>query len=106
MFLAQARRLAGLEITAAVDIDLEKARAAFARAGWPEPAPLTTTLDDVLERVEVVVEATGLPRVGVRHALRAIDAGKHIVMVNVEADALVGPELARRAAARGVHLSM
>ena len=36
------------------------------------------------------------------HALRAIEAGRHVVMVNVEADALVGPLLARRAQAAGV----
>ena len=32
----------------------------------------------------------------------AIEAGRHVVMVNVEADALVGPLLARRAQAAGV----
>ena len=33
---------------------------------------------------------------------RAIAAGKHIVMVNVEADVLAGPLLARKARAAGV----
>jgi predicted homoserine dehydrogenase-like protein len=123
MFLAQARRLDGLEVTTAIDLDLDKARSAFARAGWaasdidaPTPSAalatgrtfLTTTLDDVLgvDEIDLVIEATGLPRVGTRHALGAIDAGKHVVLVNVEADVLVGPELARRAADRGVHCSM
>ena len=36
----------------------------------------------------------------------AFQAGKHIVMVNVEADVLVGPWLARQAAAAGVVYSM
>ena len=36
---------------------------------------------------------------GVEHALLAIEHGRHVVMVNVEADALVGPLLARRAQA-------
>ena len=108
MFLAQARRLATLEITAAVDIDLDKARAAFARAGWTSTArgPLHDHARRRRRGVDIVVEATGLPRVGTRHALQAIDAGKHVVLVNVEADVLVGPALARRAAARGVHCSM
>ena len=112
MFLAQARRLAGLEISAAIDLDLDRARAAFVRAGWTaaelSAVHLTTTLDDVVDapELEVVIEATGLPRVGTRHALRAIAAGKHVVLVNVEADALAGPALARRAAERGVHCSM
>src|SRR5205085_6153516 len=56
--------------------------------------------------VEVIVEATGVPGAGIRHALRAIAHGKHIVMVNVEADALAGPLLARRARAAGVVYSL
>jgi predicted homoserine dehydrogenase-like protein len=47
--------------------------------------------------VEVVVEATGHAPVGITHARRAIAEGKHIVMVNVEADVLAGPALAREA---------
>jgi predicted homoserine dehydrogenase-like protein len=43
---------------------------------------------------------------GIRHALQAIAHGKHIVMVNVEADALAGPLLARRATAAGVVYSL
>ena len=43
------------------------------------------------------MEATGVPAAGIRHALAAIAHGKHIVMVNVEADALAGPLLARKA---------
>ncbi len=52
--------------------------------------------------IEVVIEATGDPRTGVRLCLAAIAAGKHVVMVNVEADVLAGPLLARRARAAGV----
>jgi predicted homoserine dehydrogenase-like protein len=43
---------------------------------------------------------------GIRHALACIEHGKHIVMVNVEADALVGPLLAQRAGAAGVIYSL
>src|SRR5207244_11416588 len=43
---------------------------------------------------------------GIRHAKAAIAGGKHIVMVNVEADALAGPLLARQAAAAGVVYSL
>ena len=45
------------------------------------------------ERVDVVIEATGDPAAGIAHALAAIEARKHIVMVNVEADALAGAAL-------------
>ena len=44
-----------------------------------------------------MIEATGDAPAGVEHALMAIEHGRHVVMVNVEADALVGPLLARRA---------
>src|SRR3712207_9082384 len=58
------------------------------------------------EDVEVVIEATGSPEAGIRHALAAIEHGKHIVMVNVEADVLAGPLLAERARAAGTVYSM
>ena len=44
-----------------------------------------------------MVEATGHAPAGIAHARRAIAEGKHIVMVNVEADVLAGPLLAREA---------
>ena len=56
--------------------------------------------------VEVVVEATGAPAAGIAHARAAIAAGKHIVMVNVEADVLAGPLLAEEARAKGVVYSL
>src|SRR5699024_5680188 len=46
------------------------------------------------------------PLVGTHHALTAIDRGKHVIMVNVEADSMVGPLLQRRAEAAGVVYSM
>jgi predicted homoserine dehydrogenase-like protein len=54
----------------------------------------------------VIVEATGIPGAGIAHCLKAIQNGKHIVMVNVEADALAGPLLARRAKEAGVVYSL
>ena len=57
-------------------------------------------------RIEVIVECTGHPAAGIRHALAAIAHGKHIVMVNVEADVLAGPLLAEKARAAGTVYSM
>ncbi|MEO1265085.1 MAG: SAF domain-containing protein, partial [Pseudomonadota bacterium] len=54
----------------------------------------------------VIIEATGDPGNGIRIAKAAIAAGKHIVMVNVEADALAGPLLARMARDAGVVYSL
>src|SRR4029077_7113375 len=55
---------------------------------------------------EVIVEATGVPGAGIHHALGTIAHGKHIVMVNVEADAVAGALLAARAKAAGVVYSL
>ena len=88
-------------------------------AGWPDAALAARSAEDARRHgttwltddaagliaapgVEVVIEATGDAPAGVEHALRAIEAGRHVVMVNVEADALVGPLLARRARAAGI----
>src|SRR3712207_8124619 len=61
--------------------------------------PYTTLFRSMIaaDGVDVIVEATGNPIVGIHHALRCFYHGRHLVMVNVEADALVGPLLARRA---------
>jgi predicted homoserine dehydrogenase-like protein len=110
MFAAQALHTPGLAIAAVADLRPERARDNLIAAGWPEralPRLHTDTaplLDDA--SIEVVIEATGDPLVGAGHALAAIAAGKHVVMVNVEADVLVGPALASRARDAGVVYSL
>ena len=71
----------------------------------------TCVTDDALAAiasgaVEIVIDATGSPAAGIRHALACCAHGKHIVMVNVEADALAGPLLARRAQEAGIVYSL
>src|SRR5205823_13377048 len=56
--------------------------------------------------IDVMIEATGDPRTGIRFALQSIAHGKHIIMVNVEADVVAGPLLARKARAAGVVYSL
>jgi predicted homoserine dehydrogenase-like protein len=56
--------------------------------------------------MEVVIDATGHPAAGIRHALLCCAHRRHIVMVNVEADVLAGPLLARRAAEAGIVYSL
>jgi predicted homoserine dehydrogenase-like protein len=119
MFLSQARRTAGMHVVAVADLDPNRARASLARVGWaPEQfdaksldqaARIGTTCitDDAQQAiashaVDIVIDATGSPAAGIRHALAAAHHGKHIVMVNVEADALAGPLLAQRAREAGV----
>ena len=112
MFLAQVPTTTGLEVTVIADLDPQRARDTCVAVGW-EPERLTRTrfTDDgqaliAAADVDVVVEATGHPAAGVTHARTAIHEGKHIVMVNVEADVLVGALLAREAAAAGIVYSM
>jgi predicted homoserine dehydrogenase-like protein len=50
----------------------------------------------------VVIDATGNPNVGAEVALATIGAGKHIVMMNVEADVTIGPYLSAKAHEAGV----
>ena len=40
--------------------------------------------------IDIVIDATGNPAAGIRHVLACCTHGKHVVMVNVEADALAG----------------
>ncbi len=123
MFLAQARRVPGLHVLGIADLAPERARGALLRAGWPEARFAAASLAEALatgatyvgddasaliaaDGLDLVVEATGVPAAGVAHCLLAIDYGRHIVMVNVEADALAGPILARRAAEAGLVYSL
>ena len=52
--------------------------------------------------IDVVVDATGVPNTGAKIAMSAIKNKKHIVMLNVEADVVVGPILNKMARENGV----
>jgi predicted homoserine dehydrogenase-like protein len=123
MWLAQVPRTPGVQVVGIADLRPERARAALARAGWPRERGEARSAGEAARRgstwvtedalavvrageVEVVVDATGDPAAGIRHALASFEAGKHVVMVNVEADALAGPLLAERARAAGVVYSL
>ena len=112
MFLSQVPSTAGLEVRAIADLDPDRARAACRAVGWSDAGIAATRFtDDAVEAVrddavDVVVEATGDPTAGIAHARAACAAGRHIVMVNVEADVLAGPLLAAEARAAGVVYTM
>ncbi|HEX6442523.1 MAG TPA: Gfo/Idh/MocA family oxidoreductase [Stellaceae bacterium] len=112
MFLNQVPTMPGLEVAVIADLDPERARNACRKVGWdPKRTGNTRFVESGAEAcadpaVEVVVEATGSPPAGIAHARAAIAAGKHIVMVNVEADVLAGPLLAEAAREKGVVYSL
>ena len=123
MFLAQARLTPGMHILGIADLNVERAREACRRTGWPAEqfaAPSfaaalksggTHLTDDAMaliaaDGLDVVIEATGVPPAGIKHALAAIAHKRHIIMVCVEADVLAGPLLAKKAQEAGVVYSL
>ena len=112
MFLSQVPTTAGLEVTVIADLKPENAINACKNVGWSDELINKTKFVDEaikairLSEVDVVVEATGFPAGGIEHARQAFQNGKHIIMVNVEADVLAGAALVKEAKSAGVVYSM
>ena len=123
MYLAQAKHTPGIHVVGIADLDPARARAMLARTGWESARfaarafadacrnAATYVTDDAstlidAPEIDIVIDATGNPAAGIRHALASFARGKHVVMVNVEADALAGPLLARRAREHDVVYSL
>ncbi len=123
MYLSQARRTPRIHLAAVADLSPPRARDALAHVGWPADRIAARGFDDARingttfvtddaaaliasNAVEVVIDATGSPAAGITHVLQCCAHGKHVVMVNVEADALAGPLLAQRAKAAGIVYSL
>lgn len=123
MFLSQARITPAMHIAAIADLNPDRVKQQLRPAGWSDDVFDTRSIADAARsgrtfvtddaskiltapEIDVVIDATGDPHLGIRFALAAIQNGKHIVMVNVEADVLAGPLLAKKAAAAGVVYSL
>ncbi|KAF2705294.1 putative homoserine dehydrogenase [Pleomassaria siparia CBS 279.74] len=126
MFVSQSHRTVGMRLAAIADLDPKRALASLKRVNVPEGGYDTSAslpLDEALKQgktaittdssamiatpgIDVILECTGNPAAGVRHALLCCQHKKHIVMVNVEADVLAGPLLTRKAKEAGVIYSM
>jgi predicted homoserine dehydrogenase-like protein len=123
MYLAQVPRTPGVHLVGIADLSPDGARANLARVGWNLQHASAPSLDAAIQSgathigedwralvrhpaIDIVVECTGSPLAAVEHCLEAFAQGKHVVNVTVEADALCGPILARRAAAAGVVYSL
>ncbi len=122
-FLTLARNLNGLHILGIADLSVDRVCRALRNAEWQAEQYAATSFDHALKTgttymtedtgaliaadgPEIIVEATGNAMAGVRHGLKAIDEGRHLIMVNVEADALAGPLLSERASASGIVYSL
>jgi len=123
MFLAQVRLTPGMHLAGLADLLPQRAKERLTTVGWPQEQIAAASIGDALDTgktlvtdnalaviecpdIDVVIEATGDPVTGIELCQAAIRNGKHIVMVNVEADALAGPLLARRAREAGVVYSL
>ncbi|MEO5701477.1 MAG: SAF domain-containing protein [Casimicrobiaceae bacterium] len=123
MYLSQAKHTAGIHIVGIADLAPDRARATLARTGWSAERVGATSLGEAAKRgtthvgddalaliaapeVDIVIDATGSPAAGIRHVLACCEYRTHVVMVNVEADALAGPLLARRAQEAGIVYSL
>jgi len=108
---------------AIADLSPDRARRSLRRVGWTDEQSSARSFADSIahgttfvtddaaaliaaDGMEVVIDATGHPEAGIRHALLCCQHRRHIVMVNVEADVLAGPLLARRAAEAGIVYSL
>jgi predicted homoserine dehydrogenase-like protein len=123
MYLAQAGSTEGVHLAAIADLAPARAIEALRRTGWRNGQGTAASLTDALAKgttfitddapamiaspgIDVIIDATGSPSAGITHVLACCREGKHIIMVNVEADALAGPLLARRAAEAGIVYSL
>ncbi len=112
MFLSQVPSTLGIEVLVIADLKPDNAVKACKNVGWSDDLINKTKFVDSgtdaikLNEVEVVIEATGFPAAGIEHARQAFRNGKHIIMVNVEADVLAGAALVKEANSAGVVYSM
>lgn len=121
----QIARVPGMRTAIVADLDTDRAMGALEEANVDEDVIEIDSVDDAnraidaadaavvddpfvltASDVDVVVEATGVPDAGAHHAYEAINEGKHVVMVTVEADTVVGPILAEMAENAGVTYSL
>lgn len=121
--VTQCRQMTGIAVAAIAEINLEAAKKALRIAGHPEDgqtiaetsAPFNSALESgkaaitqdaqlvcTSPHIDVVIDATGKPAVGAEIGLTAMEHGKHLVMMNVEADVTIGTYLAREAKRLGV----
>src|SRR3712207_2808091 len=92
MFLAQARTTAGMHVVAVTDLNISRAKSQLKMASWPDEQSQASSFDDAVKTgktfltddaeamishpaIEVIVEATGDPKTGMRLCLKTIEAG-------------------------------
>jgi len=126
MFLSQVRLTPGMQVVGIAELDPQKAIEACIKTGWPKERlrvvsstgeinnaakiQSVAVTDDALALIDadldVIIEITGIPEAGAVHAHKSLESGKHVVMVNVETDCLLGPVLQKKAEENNLVYSM
>ena len=126
MIIFQIQHIPGMEVSVICDLNIKRAINLASQAGIAESNIKTHSSVDrinssikknevsivedaslaVTSNVDVVVEATGNPLAGANNAINAIRNGKHVTMVTVETDVLIGPELTKLASENNVVYSL
>ena len=94
--VSRVAHMRGIEIGAISELNPQAAgRSVTIAYGGPDRAHASNTTDElnaVIESglIDVVIDATGIPSVGAEIGLHAMERGKHLVMMNVEADVTIG----------------
>jgi len=122
-FVRQLAHVPGMRVNVVADANVEAAQAALEACGIPAdaiveahtPGPASNalragkrvvtgdyTLAAQLDEIDIVTDATPSPAIGAETAYAAIQHGKDVVMVNIEADVTVGRMLKRLAQDAGV----
>lgn len=119
-YVAQTRRMVGMDVVAIADIEPDRAVGAFKSVGVDKVVSggtseqlaqvvhdgghiVTDDADELVRLpVDIVVEATGVPNIGARVAMQALLAGRHIGLLNVETDVTVGLLLSSIARSAGL----
>lgn len=125
--VTRAAMMDGVNVAAIADLNPSAARRAveiaYGEAGHSMDAASAEAVDAAIEGgrtaivedaayilesglVDVVIDATGVPAVGAEIGLAAMERGKHLVMMNVEADVTIGAYLNAEAKRLGVTYSL
>ena len=123
MYLSQVPRTPGVHLVGIADLQPVRARQALKHVGWNEQRFAAQSLEHAAKTgataiiedsmaliaspfIDIIIDATGHPGAGIAHVLACCEHSKHIIMVNVEADALAGPLLKRKADEAGIVYSL
>jgi len=120
--VAQVTQMKGIDVVITADINPLRAKDAYHIAGMDGEviqADNSSQADELvvagkklytddyrivtdMKKIDVMLEATGVPDIGAKAALRSSRSGRHLAMMNVETDITVGPILRWYAEQKGV----